>query len=87
MGEVKDTVKGDGLKKKKLLTKTPKVEGKNLIEYFEALQDEVSSCVQIKDEDTLKEGDTEKSENVRKAALLRAVHSMLTSSLTLLEDY
>jgi hypothetical protein len=86
MGEVKDKVKGDGLKKK-LLRKKKIVEGKNLIEYFEALQEEVSECIQIKDDDSLSEGDLAKPDNVRKAALLRSVHSLLTSGLTLLEDY
>ncbi len=86
MGEVKDTVKGDGLKKK-LLKKKPKVEGENLIEYFEALREEVSRCITIKDDDSYTEGDKAKPDNVRKAALLRSVHSLLTSGLTLLEDY
>ena len=86
MGQVKDTVKGTGLKKK-LLTKRPKVDGNNLIEYFEALQEEVSKCIEIKDDDTLTESNSEKPENIRKAALLRSTHSLLTASLSLLEEY
>ena len=85
MGEVKDVVKGDALKKKPL--KKSKIAGDNLIEHFQQLRDEVSRLTQIKDDDTLKEGDDIKAENVRKAATLRAVHSMLTASQTLLEDY
>jgi len=85
MGEVKDTVKGDGLKKKVL--QKAKISGDNLIEHVEALRNEVSNCIQIKDEDTLNEGDDVKAENARKAATLRAVHSMLTTAKTLLEDY
>jgi len=85
MGEVKDTVKGDGLKKKPL--KKSKIAGDNLIEMFQELRDEVSRLTAIKDDDTQKEGDKEKAENVRKAATLRAVHSLLTASQILLEDY
>lgn len=86
MGEVKDKVKGDGLKKK-LLRKKKIVEGRNLIEYFEALEEEVSECIEIKDDDALSEGDDAKANNVRKAGLLRCVHSLLVSGRTLLEDY
>ena len=85
MGEVKDTVKGDGLKKKVL--QKSKISGDNLVEHVEALLNEVSHCIQVKDEDTLKEGDDVKAENARKAATLRAVHSLMTTSKTLLEDY
>lgn len=83
MGEVKDTVKGNGLKDKpsKVLT------GDNLIEHVTAIMEEVSHCIQVKDEDTLKESELEKAENTRKAGILRAVHSMLVSSKNLLEDY
>ncbi|MHA2280072.1 MAG: hypothetical protein ACXAC5_04245 [Promethearchaeota archaeon] len=85
MGEVKDAVKGDGLKKKVL--QKPKIGGDNLVEHVDALLNEVSHCIQVKDEDTLKEGDDAKAENARKAATLRAVHSLMTTSKTLLEDY
>jgi len=85
MGEVKDTVKGDGLKKKPL--RKSKIAGDNLIEMFQDLRDEVSRLTSIKDDDTLSEGDDAKAENVRKAGTLRAVHSLLTSAQTLLEDY
>jgi hypothetical protein len=129
MGEVKDTVKGDGLKDKKLpppspAPATPPVEtvhdfranrlvralrvliGKedvahvvrdrptidpvnevNLVDHFASLREEVSYLIEIKDTDTYSEGDEEKPENIRKAALLRSVHSLLTASQTLLEDY
>lgn len=85
MGQVKDTVKGSGLKKKVL--QKSKIEGDNLIEHVGALLDEVSHCIQVKDDDTLTEGDDAKAENARKAGTLRAVHSLLTTSRTLLEDY
>jgi len=85
MGEVKDTVKGDGLKKKPL--KKSKTAGDNLIEMFQDLREEVSRLTAIKDDDVLTEGDDVKPENTRKAATLRAVHSLLTAAQTLLEDY
>ena len=86
MGEVKETVKGQGLKTTPVVGK-PKVKGDNLVEMLESLKEEVSKCIQKKDNDALTEGEAEKAENVRKAALLRGVHSMLSSSLGLLEDY
>ena len=85
MGEVKETVSGSGLKKKPL--KKSKIAGENLIEMFQNLRDEVSRLTTIKDDDTQKEGDDAKPENARKAATLRAVHSLLTAAQTLLEDY
>jgi hypothetical protein len=84
MGEVRDTVSGPGPKK---VDKKKKVAGGNLIAQMEELREEVSRCTEIKDEDVLKEGDDEKAENLRKAGLLRAVHSLLTSSQRLLEEY
>lgn len=90
MGEVKETVKGSGPKPKKsgLLSKDKGfTNGKNLVEHFQGLQDLISELTAQKDEDTLNEGDDEKSENIRKAALLRASHSLITSARRLLEDY
>ena len=80
MGEVKDVVCGSGLKSKPIVSS-------NLTDSIKALRDEVSRLTQIKDEDTAKEGKEVMAENARKAALLRAVHSLLTTSQTLLEDY
>ncbi len=85
MGEVKETVSGKGLKTKKL--RKSKIAGKNLIEMFQNLREEVSRLTEIKDDDALTEGDDAKPENTRKAATLRAVHSLLTSAQVLLEDY
>ena len=91
MGEVKDAVKGSGPapKKKSLLGKkrSGATDGKNLIDHFQTLRDEVSELTTIKDDDVSKEGDDEKAENMRKAALLRAVSSLLTASQRILEDY
>lgn len=91
MGEVKDAVKGPGPKpkKKSVLGKKDKgpTDGKNLVDHFQALRDELSELTQKKDEDVLNEGDDEKAENMRKAALLRAVGSLLTSGQRILEDY
>ena len=80
MGVVKDAVKGTPPPKEK-------VTGENLITLFENLQGKISELITIKDSDTLSEGDKEKPENVRKAGLLRGVHSLTTSAKTLLEDY
>ena len=82
MGEVKDVVKGDGLK-----SKPTKASDKNLILAVQSLRDEVSHLIQVKDDDSLNEGDVKKADNMRKAATLRAVHSLLTASQNLLEDY
>ena len=85
MGEVKDTIKGSGPKKK------PKSKAgastKNLVEQFDELRDEISRLTAIKDDDTQTEGKDAKAENVRKAAMLRAVHTLMTAAQTLLEDY
>jgi hypothetical protein len=83
MGEVKDTVHGTPPKKRQKALKS----GDNLVDQFKNLKDTVSDLIMIKDDDTLKEGEAEKAENVRKAAHLRAVHSLLTAAETLLEDY
>ena len=89
MGEVKESVKGSGPSKKKGWGKKKKgaTDGKNLIEHFRELRDEVSELTEIKDDDVEKEGDAEKAENMRKAAIRRACHSLLTSCQALLEDY
>lgn len=81
MGEVKETVKGQP--KRKLLGKNQE----NLVNRIEDIRTEVSELVKIKDNDTLTEGDSEIADNTRKAAHLRAAHSLLTSVKTLLEDY
>jgi hypothetical protein len=82
MGEVNDTVKGSGLK-----SKPTKDSDKNLVSAVQSLRDEVSHLISIKDEDTLKEGKDKVAENTRKAGTLRAVHSLLVASQSLLEDY
>jgi len=84
MGEVKDTVKGSGPKPSKKATK--KAEG-NLINQVIDLMDEVGRLTVIKDDDTLSEGDAAFADNTRKAATLRAAHSLLTATRTLLEEY
>ncbi len=78
MGEVKDTVKG---------TKKIKPKKGNLIAQVQELRDEVSRLTAIKDDDAANEGASLQAENTRKAAQLRAVHSLLTSAQVLLEDY
>lgn len=83
MGEVKDTVHGTPSKKRRKALKSDD----NLVDQVKNLKDTVSDLIVIKDEDALKEGENEKAENVRKAANLRAAHSLLTSTQTLLEDY
>jgi len=83
MGEVKDTIQGTPPPERKKALGSDK----NLIKQIQTIKDQVSELTTIKDKDTLTEGDTEKSNNVRKAAMLRAVHSLLTASQGLLEDY
>jgi NTP pyrophosphatase (non-canonical NTP hydrolase) len=84
MGEVSDAVKGGSdLSKPVYLGKGDP----NLTAHFETLADEISQLIMKKDEDVLSEGDDVYAENVRKAALLRAVHSMVVSSKVLLESY
>lgn len=78
MGEVKDAVKG---------TAKPKPKTGNLIDQVQELRDEVSRLTAIKDDDALNEGAASLAENTRKAAQLRAVHSLLTSAQVLLEEY
>ncbi len=81
MGEVKETVKGTPKKRKKTS------DNSNLQQRITSLMDDVSDCVVKKEDDAYKEGDSEKAENVRKAGLLRAVHTLLSCSKRLLEDY
>ena len=83
MGEVKDTVKGSPPEKRKKSMKSDD----NLVNQIQTLRDEVSDLITIKDDDAAKEGKDAYAENVRKAASLRAVHSLLTSTQRLLEDY
>jgi hypothetical protein len=85
MGEAKETVKGSGPSKRKK-RKAP-TETKNLIQMTQELMDEVSNCVSIKDDDTQSEGDLAKADNIRKAQLLRAAHTLLRGAKTLLEEY
>jgi hypothetical protein len=84
MGEVKSAVKGSGSKPSKKATK--KAEG-NLIDQAESLRAELSRLTVIKDEETVTEGDEEFAENVRKAAILRSSHSLVTAAKALLEEY
>lgn len=83
MGEVKETVKGTPKRGKK---KTREDEW-NLHQRISSMMDDVSDCVVKKEDDAYKEGDAEKAENIRKAGLLRAVHTLLSCSKRLLEDY
>lgn len=82
MGEVKDTVKGTPPAKHR------KAAGdSNVVQQLIDLQDTVSDLTAIKDNDVLNEGDDQKSENQRKAGMLRATHSLITAARTLMEDY
>ena len=83
MGDVKETVKGSAPPKRKVSSE----DGQNLINRTQALMDDVSDCIVSKDDDVLNEGDSAKAENTRKAALLRASHSLLRSVKAMLEDY
>jgi len=85
MGDVKNAVKGSGTSrpKKHATADAPK----NILADLGRLQDEVADLAIIKDEDALTEGDAVRPENARKAAMLRAAHSLLTTCKTLLEDY
>lgn len=86
MGEVKDAVHGTGRK-----TPAVKEEGAaasdGLVARIDALRDEISRLTVIKDGDVNTEGPEARAENIRKAALLRAGHSLATSIKALLEDY
>lgn len=85
MGDVKEAVKGSGASrpKKHATADAPT----NILADLGRLQDEVADLTVAKDEDTLTEGETARPENARKAATLRAVHSLLTTCKVLLEDY
>lgn len=82
MGVVKDEIKGPAPKRKAVQNTN-----QNLLDEMRSLMDEVSDLIQQKDEDTQKEGPDAAPENIRKAASLRAVHSLLTASKSLLENY
>ena len=82
MGDVKEAVKGSGSSRK-----SSAGQPQNIVDQLRALREEVSALTAKKDEDALSEGDAAKTENVRKAALLRAVSSLLVSATNLLEDY
>jgi hypothetical protein len=84
MGEVKEAVKGSSGRRAK---DTSRLTHGNLIDSVRSLREEVGELTNIKDEETLKEGDLEKADNMRKAALLRATYSLLSAAETILEDY
>lgn len=84
MGDVKEEVKGTP--KKTSSAKTDK-DAKNLVQRASEIVDDVSELVVKKDEDTLKEGDSAKAENMRKAGVLRAASTMFRTALKILEDY
>jgi hypothetical protein len=83
MGEVKEAVKGTPKRKLLGLGKSEA----NLVSRIRDMRDELSELVTKKDDDVLSEGDDLKPENLKKAAHLRAAHSLLTTVQTLLEDY
>jgi len=87
MGVVKETVKGSGPPAAKTKKKKGDVKSQNLIQMTEDLMDEISQCVQVKDDDTETEGDLQKAENIRKAQSLRSAHKMLMGVKAILEDY
>lgn len=80
MGDVKEAVKGSP-------KVSPRLKEGNLVQRFTDLTDELSELTTKKDDDTMNEGSDKKSDNVRKAALLRAATSLVRSARTLLEDY
>jgi hypothetical protein len=82
MGEVKDEIKGPA-PKRKAKSKT----NQNLLDDITSMMEEVSDMTAKKDEDALTEGDAAAPENVRKAGSLRAVHALLSTCRTLLENY
>lgn len=85
MGDVKEAVKGKPSKKQ--LKSRSKTSKGNLVEQFSELQDQVSDLITKKDDDVIKEGDTARPENERKAATLRSIHTLLNSAKNLAEDY
>lgn len=62
-------------------------EAANMVQYVEALAEEVSRLTSIKDDDVDKEGSTKAAENMVRAGRLRAVHTLLTTAQVILEDY
>lgn len=86
MGDVKDAVKGSGSSRP---TKDAGKAGEpsNIIADVKRLKDEVSALTAKKDDDAASEGDAARPENLRKAALLRASHSLLVTIDMLLEKY
>jgi hypothetical protein len=87
MGEVKEAIKGSGSKKKKADPKKADWDAENLLSTSQAMADDFADLLRVKDEDVLKEGDAEKPENLRKAAVLRAVYSLQRTITNLLEEY
>lgn len=71
MGEVRDAIEG---------------RDDNVVQRLTELQDVVSDLATIKQHDAMSE-DHEAADNIRKAALLRATHSLLTAARALMEDY
>ena len=83
MGIVKDSIKGSGKPKKRGKPLTDE----NILTQISDLREEISRLTSIKDDDADTEGAEAHAENVRKAASLRAVHSLLTAVERLLEGY
>jgi len=86
VGEVKDEIKGDA-PKRKAKKKAKTEDAQNILDNVRSLRDELSELTATKDDDVLDEGEEAKPENTRKAATLRACHSLLTAVQNLLEDY
>ena len=89
MGEVKNDVKGATPARKQAGPSAADagIKGKNILEQVRDLESELSRLTAVKDEEVLSEGEAARAENTRKAALLRAAHSLLTAVSTLLEEY
>lgn len=85
MGEVRDAIQGDGGSKRKAKAKSGNAT--NLLSDLQGLMDEISELAQVKEADTLKEGDAEKAENDRKVGILKACHSLAVHMRSMLEDY
>lgn len=81
MGEAKETVKGTPSPKK------GKKAEKNLLSRIGSIMDDVSNVIQIKQNDTVTEGESAKGENIRKAAVMGAVYTLLSAAKRLMEDY
>lgn len=100
MGDVKDAVKGSGQSRPPApaggvapggsgpgLSPSDKPAATNILEDIRRLADETSKLIAKKDQDADAEGPAAKPENLRKAAHLRSVYSMLVTCRSLLEDY